>query len=249
MLLDLPVTVSLPFRPSNKQTNIPVQPHCTVIIYDIYCIFTEMHPVLHVSMIEFIWVLAVLSRITTTIIKHGANTLQKFSTHSPERVLSSPSCAARSSSSISYIFMSKDCFIHDADVFTLICAIPVLKTAQWTAFPRMHAHPKTPAPLLMQRCEVSQLLQARESWVTLRQTYRSHREAQTYILSERLHQRADVLESASQAKRPPGARLKHTTISQLWKHAETWKWYSFERRDPNLKDNIEFVAVCGWQKQ
>ncbi len=72
--------------------------------------------------------------------------VQKFSTHSPERVLSSPSCAARSSSSISYIFMSKDCFIHDADVFTLICAIPVLKTAQWTAFPRMHAHPKTLFP-------------------------------------------------------------------------------------------------------
>ncbi len=42
-----------------------------------------------------------------------------------------------------------------------------------------------------------------------------------------------------------GACLAHTTISQQWKHAENVKMVSFERRDPNLKDNIEFVAVCG----
>ncbi len=119
---------SLPFRPANKQ--IYLHPHCTVIIYDIYCIFTEIHTVLHVSMIEFIPALAVLSRITTTIIKHGANTY-KSSQHTHQSASSPLQVApARSSSSITYIFMSKDCFIHDVDVFAFICAITVLKTAQ-----------------------------------------------------------------------------------------------------------------------
>ncbi len=39
-----------------------------------------------------------------------------------------------------------------------------------------------------------------------------------------------------------GARLLQTMISQRCKHTEM---VLFERRDPNLKDNIDIVAVCG----
>ncbi len=36
----------------------------------------------------------------------------------------------------------------------------------------------------------------------------------------------------------------HNDFSALEAHRNV-KMVSFERRDPNLKDNIEFVAVCG----
>ncbi len=93
---------SLPFRPANKQ--IYLHPHCTVIIYDIYCIFTKIHTVLHVSMIEFIPALAVLSRITTMIINTEQTRTKVLNTLT--RSASSPLqvAPARSSSSITYIF-------------------------------------------------------------------------------------------------------------------------------------------------
>ncbi len=48
------------------------------------------------------------------------------------RHASSPlnSAADRSSSSITYIFISKDCFIRNADVLAFHCAISVFQTIQ-----------------------------------------------------------------------------------------------------------------------
>ncbi len=44
--------------------------------------------------------------------------------------------ADRSSSSITYIFISKDCFIRNADVLALHCAISAFKELPKTKFPK-----------------------------------------------------------------------------------------------------------------
>ncbi len=138
-----------------------------------------MHTVLHVSMIEFIRALAVLSRIATTIRKHGANTY-KSSKHTHQSASSPLQVApARSSSSITYIFMSKDCFIHDADVFAFHCAIRRLQNNPKTTFPRLQhhqsttGHPPCTHPLLTQRCQVSHLSLATECRLASNLTYSS----------------------------------------------------------------------------
>ncbi len=46
--------------------------------------------------------------------------------------------------------------------------------------------------------------------------------------------------------------MRHSSLERVWltrrsalEARRNVKMVSFERRDPNLKDNIEFVAVCG----
>ncbi len=101
-----------------KQTNIPVQPHCTVIS----CIVTVYSPkwILYTIWYRywFIRALAVPWRSNSNDFIKKPEQRHSKRAYTLTRSASSPihDAAERSSSSITYIFMSNDCFIRDACV-------------------------------------------------------------------------------------------------------------------------------------
>ncbi len=136
-------------------------------------------------------------------------------THTLTRSASSPfqGAAERSSSSITYIFMSKDCFIHDADVH---CAITVFKTIQKLHFPgcnTIRAQPDTQArthPLLNQRCQVSHLSLATECRLTSNLTYSSSKK-------HRFVKHKSTWTSALELKiLCLGKKVRHSALVRVW---------------------------------
>ncbi len=101
-----------------KQTNIPVQPHCTVIS----CIVTVYSPkwILYTIWYRywFTWALAELWRSNSNNFIKKPEQRHSKRAYTLTRSASSPihDAAEPSSSSITYIFMSNDCFIRDACV-------------------------------------------------------------------------------------------------------------------------------------
>ncbi len=144
-----------------KQTNIPVQPHCTVIS----CIVTVYSPkwILYTIFYRY-WFIRALAvpwhSNSHDLIKKPEQTLSKHA-YTLTRSASSPIqvAPARSSSSITYIFMSNDFFILDVDMFAILC----LQNNPKTTFPRVQHHQSSTGHwtrshlLLTQRCDVSHL--------------------------------------------------------------------------------------------
>ncbi len=117
-----------------KQTNIHVQPHCTVISIT-YLLYSPK------CILYYTFLLLLIQKSISCVM--AFKPLEYTLTRSASSLIHG--AAKCSSSSITCIFMSKDGFIHDTDVLAFQCVTPVFKNNPKTTFPRVQHHQRATA--------------------------------------------------------------------------------------------------------